>query len=375
MSVNQKQRTKIVLGMSGGVDSSVCAHLLQEKNYDVIGLFMQNWDPYINSDFLGHVDDNKETCNAQKDFADAQQVANKLKIPIYQTEFIQKYWDKVFKYVINEYKLGNTPNPDILCNKYIKFDKFIEYAKTKFNCDKIAMGHYANVKCIKGEYFLTKAKDKDKDQTYFLCWLNQDQLSKVTFPIGNLKKPKVREIAKRQNLLNWNKKDSTGICFIGERKFHDFLLNYIKQKPGDIIDIETNKVLGKHDGIMFFTIGQSKNLGLNGLEYRYFVCNKDVDKNVLYVVSEKSKNKYLSSNYCELKSFNWINNYKRWFHKPIKVRFRHRMKLVHAKFKILNDRVILKYKKTLGVTKGQFAVLYSGKYCIGGGIIDKIAKK
>ena len=176
-------------------------------------------------------------------------------------------------------------------------------------------------------------------------------------------------------MLNWNKKDSTGICFIGERKFHDFLLNYIKQKPGDIIDIETNKVLGKHDGIMFFTIGQSKNLGLNGFEYRYFVCNKDVDKNVLYVVSEKSKNKYLSSNYCELKSFNWINNYKRWFHKPIKVRFRHRMKLVHAKFKILNDRVILKYKKTLGVTKGQFAVLYSGKYCIGGGIIDKIAKK
>ena len=373
--MGQAEKTKIVLGMSGGVDSSVCAYLLKKQNYAVIGLFMQNWDPYLNFDFLGHTNENKKTCDAQKDFADAKLIAKKLNLPIYMTEFIQKYWDKIFKYVIDEYKSGNTPNPDILCNKYIKFHEFIKYAKNKFNCDKIAMGDYANVEYINGEYFLTKAKDKNKDQTYFLCWLNQEQLSKVVFPIGNLKKEKVREIAKQQNLANWNKKDSTGICFIGERKFHDFLLNYIKQKPGNIIDVETNEVLGKHDGIMFYTIGQNKNLGLNGLEHRYFVCKKDAVKNILYVVKERSQKKYLTSNYCELKSFNWINDYHHWLGKRIKVRFRHRMKLVSTKFKIQGDKVILRYKKTLCVTKGQFAVLYCGRFTIGGGIINLIDYK
>ncbi len=373
--MGQAHKNKIVLGMSGGVDSSVCAYLLKQKNYDVIGLFMQNWDPYVNFDFLGHTIGNKKTCDAQKDFNDAKLVANKLNLPIYRTEFIKKYWDKVFKYVIDEYKSGNTPNPDILCNKYIKFNEFINYANDKLKCDKIAMGHYANIKYKNGEYFLTKAKDKDKDQTYFLCWLNQQQLSKVIFPVGNLKKSKVRKIAKEQNLVNWNKKDSTGICFIGERKFHDFLLNYIKQKPGDIIDIETNEVLGQHDGIMFFTIGQNKNLGLNGLKYRYFICKKDIDKNILYVVNEKNRKKYLISNYCELKSFNWINDYHQWLNKKIKVRFRHRMKLIRTKFKIEGDKVILSYKKSLGVTKGQFAVLYCGKFTIGGGIINLVDYK
>jgi len=302
-NLNKKQ--KIILGMSGGVDSSVCAYLLKSQGYDVIGLFMQNWDPYVNFDFLGQVSDDQKTCDAQKDFSDASAVAKKLNLPIYHIEFIQKYWDDVFKYVIAEYKAGNTPNPDVLCNKYIKFDAFINYAKQHFGCDKIAMGHYANIEFANNQYYLTKALDEDKDQTYFLCWLNQEQLSKVVFPIGNLKKTEVRKIAEKQNLDIWNKKDSTGICFIGERKFNEFLKNYIKVKPGKIVDIETNKTLGKHDGIMFYTIGQNRDLGLGGQQCKYFVCKKNIKNNILYVASEKTRVKYLISNYCQTKYFNW----------------------------------------------------------------------
>ena len=369
-TLNKKQ--KIVLGMSGGVDSSVCAYLLKSQGYNVIGLFMQNWDPYVNFDFLGQVKEDKKTCDAQKDFSDVSAVANKLNIPIYHIEFIRKYWNDVFRYVIAEYKAGNTPNPDVLCNKYIKFDAFINYAKQHFNCDKIAMGHYANVKFINNQYYLTKALDQDKDQTYFLCWLNQEQLSKVIFPIGNLKKTEVRKIAKEQKLDIWNKKDSTGICFIGERKFNDFLKNYIEVKSGKIVDIETNKTLGKHDGIMFYTIGQNRDLGLGGQKCKYFVCKKDIMNNILYVASEKSRVKYLTSNYCETKQFNWINDYKQWIGKKIQVRFRHRMKLINATFEVINDKVIINYENSIGVTKGQFAVLYSGRFCLGGGIITKI---
>lgn len=372
-NLNKKQ--KIILGMSGGVDSSVCAYLLKSQGYDVIGLFMQNWDPYVNFDFLGQVSDDQKTCDAQKDFSDASAVAKKLNLPIYHIEFIQKYWDDVFKYVIAEYKAGNTPNPDVLCNKYIKFDAFINYAKQHFGCDKIAMGHYASVEFANNQYYLTKALDEDKDQTYFLCWLNQEQLSKIVFPIGNLKKTEVRKIAEKQNLDIWNKKDSTGICFIGERKFNEFLKNYIKVKPGKIVDIETNKTLGKHDGIMFYTIGQNRDLGLGGQQCKYFVCKKDIKNNILYVASEKTRTKYLISNYCQTKDFNWINDYKQWIGKKIQVRFRHRMKLIDANFEVVNDKVIINYEASIGVTKGQFAVLYSGRFCLGGGIIDKVKFK
>mgnify|MGYP004447232267 FL=1 len=370
--IKHNKNNKIVLGLSGGVDSSVCAYLLKKKGYDVTGLFMQNWDPYVNSDFKGHFADDKNKCDAQKDFADAKAVAKKLKIKVYFTEFISEYWKKVFQYVIDEYKKGNTPNPDILCNKYIKFDLFIKYAKDKLHTDKIAMGHYASSEYKNKQWYLVQAKDKVKDQTYFLCWLNQNQLAHCIFPLGKIEKTKVREIAKKQKLINWNKKDSTGICFIGERKFKEFLKNYIKIKRGDIIDIETNKIVGKHEGIMFYTIGQNRSLGLGGQNTKYFVCKKDNKKNIIYVCGQKHKDKYLSSTKAELVKFNWINDPKQWKNKKVKIRFRHTGQLVDGKFEIKNDKVIIKYKKYLSVACGQFAVLYYGKYCLGGGIINKV---
>ena len=366
---------KIVLGMSGGVDSSVCAYLLKKQHYDVIGLFMQNWDPYVNFDFKGHVNDNTKTCDAQRDFSDAKKIADKLKIKIYYTQFIKKYWDKIFKYVINEYKSGNTPNPDILCNKYIKFDEFIQYVKKHFNCEKIAMGHYAKVIHKNNQYYLCKSKCKEKDQTYFLCWLNQKQLACVNFPLGNIiSKTKVRKIAHKQNLINWNKKDSTGICFIGERKFHEFLKNYIDIKKGNIVDIDTKEIVGKHDGISFYTIGQNKSLGLGGNQIKYYVCKKDVNRNILYVTCENNKMKNLSSTSCELINFNWINDNKQWEDKKITVKFRYQMKEIPCDFIIEDKKVILKYKPTLSVTPGQFAVLYCKNFCLGGGVINKIIK-
>lgn len=367
----KSKKTKVVLGMSGGVDSSVCAYLLKKQGYEVIGLFMQNWDSYLNNDFLGNVNESKQTCNVQKDFNDAKAVADKLGIKIYRVEFIQQYWDKVFKYLIEEYKKGRTPNPDVLCNKYIKFNEFIKVAKNKFYCDKIAMGHYANVKKIKDQYYLTKAIDENKDQTYFLCWLNQKQLSKTIFPIGNITKDEVRKIAHEQGLDNWNKKDSTGVCFIGERKFKYFLNNYLPIKKGKVIDIVTKKVVGEHDGITFYTLGQNKNLGLGGQKNKYFVCKKDFKKNIIYVVDQNNKEKYLSSIKCEVVKFNWINKNQKKSAK-INIRFRHRQELIDGKYEIKNNKVILTYKPTIAVAPGQFAVLYSNKKCLGGGIVDKL---
>lgn len=366
-------KPKIVLGMSGGVDSSVCAYLLKQQGYDVVGLFMQNWDNVVNYDIKGQVNSNQTTCDAAKDFSDAQAVAKNLNIPIHYTEFINEYWNEVFQYVINEYQNGRTPNPDILCNKYIKFDHFIQYAKNHLNCDRIAMGHYANVEYLDGEYYLTKAKDEFKDQTYFLCWLNQEQLAKVIFPLGNLNKTEVRKIAETNNFINWNKKDSTGICFIGERKFKEFLQNYIKPKKGNVIDIVSKQKVGTHEGIMFYTIGQNRSLGLGGLTTKYFVCVKDLKNNILYVCDKDHKDQYLTSTKAKLIKFNWINSHpERFTKKPLQVRFRHTGKLVNCTCQIKDDQVLINFDPTLMVVPGQFAVLYDGKYCLGGGIIDTV---
>ncbi|MDR2847411.1 MAG: tRNA 2-thiouridine(34) synthase MnmA [Mycoplasmataceae bacterium] len=361
---------KIILGMSGGVDSSVCAYLLKKQGYDVIGLFMQNWDTYTNGDFLGHTNNEDKQCNVQKDFQDAQLVAKHLGIPIYRVNFIKKYWQDVFQYTINEYKKGDTPNPDILCNKYIKFGEFIKYCQKTFQTDQIAMGHYATTKIINNKKYLTLAKDDNKDQTYFLCWLTQYQLDCVTFPIGNLAKDEVRQIAKKIKLPVWDKKDSTGICFIGERKFKDFLKNYIKPKSGKIIDIQSREVVGTHEGVMFYTIGQNKNLNLSGQQLKYYVCKKDVKNNILYVVTKKYQTKFLTSTGCVLKEFNWINGNDIKISKQILIRFRHRQPLIKGTLTILPDgKITLKYPKTLAVACGQFAVIYQGKKCLGGGII------
>lgn len=356
---------KVIVGLSGGVDSAVSCLLLKQAGYDVHAVFMQNWDSYTNNEMY---DNKRDKCDAQYDWEDAQSIAAKIGISIERIDFIKEYWDYVFKYFIDEYKKGKTPNPDVLCNKYIKFGFFLDYAN-KIGCDYFATGHYAKIKNNGDEVLLARCKDEDKDQTYFLCSLNQDQLKKVIFPLSDLTKNEVRNIAKMNNLDIWDKKDSTGICFIGERNFRKFMENYIPNKVGDIVDIETNEKLGKHVGSMYYTIGQNNNLNLGGMDQKYYVCKKDSINNILYVCKEASKEKFLNSHYCIVKEFNWIIEPKSCDN--LFVRFRHRQKLISCNIEINNNSVKINYPDgCLSVAEGQFAVLYDNDICLGGGPID-----
>ena len=231
--------------MSGGVDSSVAAYLLKKQGYNVIGLFMRNWDSVINNDFLGNPNLDNDICPQEEDYNDAVKVCEKLDIPLHRVDFVKEYWDNVFTYFLDELNKGRTPNPDVMCNKYIKFDAFFEKAK-ELGADYIATGHYAKIVDEK----LCKAKDENKDQSYFLAYVDKEKFKNVLFPLGDITKPEVRKIAEELDLITAKKKDSTGICFIGERNFSKFLKNYLPNMPGDIIDIETNEVLGKHIGLM-----------------------------------------------------------------------------------------------------------------------------
>ncbi len=368
------KKIKVVLGLSGGVDSSVAALILNKKsNIELIASFMRNWDSMLNNDLLGNKDAFSEICPQEIDYFDAVDIATKLNIKIYRIDFVKEYWEYVFKYFIDEYKNGRTPNPDILCNKYIKFDKFLNYALTKWNADFIATGHYAKIRFNKkiNEYELLKAKDINKDQTYFLCMLNQKQLSKTMFPIGNLEKKEVRKIAKENNLITANKKDSTGICFIGERKFKEFLKNYIPNLPGEIKDINTNKKIGMHDGIMYYTIGQRKGLNLGGMKEKYFVVGKNIKKKILYV-SNENQQKWLFSNKCIISNVNFINSkYLELDSFECNAIFRYRqneIKVIVKKNENNNYEISFNnYVKS--ITSGQFASLYINEVCIGGGVI------
>ncbi len=361
---------KVVVGLSGGVDSAVACYLLKQKGYEVEAIFMQNWDSFINHE---NYDNQKEKCDAQYEWEDAKKIADVLGVKISKVDFIKEYWDYVFSNFIAEYKKGHTPNPDVLCNKYIKFGCFLKYAFENMKCDFIATGHYANKKNNKYGSLLKMAKDKNKDQTYFLCQLSEEQVNKSIFPLARLTKKKVRKIANKIGLDVWNKKDSTGICFIGERNFKQFMKNYLPEKPGDIIDIDSNVIIGKHEGIVFYTIGQNSKLNLGGMKTKYYVCKKDVDNNILYVCSEDKKNKYLLSKQAIINQFNWINpKYIPKTNQKILVRFRHRQKLIKCHFEINKDKSVkLIYKKgQFAVTQGQYAVLYHKKICLGGGVID-----
>lgn len=362
---------KVVIGLSGGVDSAVACYLLKQEGYNVEAIFMQNWDSFINHE---KYDNQKEKCDAQYEWEDAKRIANILGVKISKVDFIKEYWDYVFTNFIKEYQKGRTPNPDVLCNKYIKFGYFLKYAFEKTKCDFIATGHYADKKINKYGTLLKMAKDRNKDQTYFLCELNEQQISQCLFPLARLTKKKVRKIANKIGLDVWNKKDSTGICFIGERNFKQFMKNYLPEKPGNIVDIDTNEIIGKHDGVVFYTIGQNSKLNLSGMKTKYFVCKKDVDNNILYVCSEKQKTKYLLSKVAIINQFNWINpKYIPKNNKRVLVRFRHRQKLIKCHFIINKDKSLkLIYKKgQLAVAEGQYAVLYHKKICLGGGVIDK----
>jgi len=354
----------VVIGMSGGVDSSVAAILLKEQGYNVIGLFMRNWDSAINNDYLGNPNLNNDICPQEQDYNDALAVCKKIGIPLHRVDYVKEYWDNVFTYFLDELKKGRTPNPDVMCNKYIKFDLFYKRAK-ELGADYIATGHYAKI--INGKLY--KASDKNKDQSYFLAYVNKDIFKDVLFPLQDMNKTEVREIASKYGLVTAQKKDSTGICFIGERNFTRFLKNYLPNKNGLIIDIETNQVLGHHNGLMYYTIGQRKGLNLGGAGDKIFVVKKDLEKNILYVCSG-DENKYLFSNKAIITDFNFLTDSKII---NCSCKFRYRSQDIPCNVKYLDDMTIeLSYKHAKAVTPGQFCVLYDGDLCLGGGIIDQV---
>lgn len=373
-------KKKVIVGLSGGVDSSVAAILLQQQGYEVEGLFMRNWDSGVNNDVLGNKNKD-QICPQELDYFDAKKVSEKLGIKLHRVDFIKEYWEYVFKYFVSEYKKGRTPNPDILCNKYIKFDKFQEYALNKLGADFIAMGHYAGVRFKEeyNEFELIRGLDQNKDQSYFLCQLNQKQLSKVLFPLQNYEKSEIRKIAKDYDLITADKKDSTGICFIGERDFTKFLQNYIPNQPGRIIDISDNKVIGKHVGVMYYTIGQRRGLNLGGNKEPYYVAKKDINNKIIYV-AKTSDESYLFSKSCEVIDMNWIcetgNHFKDKNNFECVAKFRYRQSDVKVIVtKINENKCLVEYSENVrAVTEGQEAVFYLGELCLGGGIINKVNK-
>ena len=367
-----EKRKRVVLGMSGGVDSSVAAFLLKEQGYDVIGVFMKNWEEK----------DENGVCMAEEDYKDVIAVAEQLEIPYYSVNFVKEYWDKVFTYFLDEYKRGRTPNPDVMCNKEIKFRAFLDYAM-KLGADYVATGHYARIiheeaedengKRIKST--MLRGVDDNKDQTYFLCQLSQEQLEKVLFPLGEYTKPQIREIAEKYNLATAKKKDSTGICFIGERDFNKFLSQYLPAKGGDIVNTQ-GKVLGHHNGLMYYTIGQRKGIGIGntkeGTGEPWFVVDKDLEKNELIVT--QGDNSVLYSKGLIATDFNFINEVQ--FPLECTVKFRYRQKDTKAVINKLNENEyeVVFDEPQKAVTLGQIVVAYDGEVCLGGGVIDKIIK-
>lgn len=359
-------RKKVVVGLSGGVDSAVACIVLQKAGYDVEAMFMRNWDSSINGDVLGNPNDPNDVCPQEKDYMDAMDVANKLGIKLHRIDFVEEYWDNVFKYFISEYKAGRTPNPDILCNKEIKFKCFLEKAM-QMGFDYIAMGHYARSDHDK----LYKGVDQNKDQSYFLCQLSKEQISKSIFPIGDMCKDEVRKIAKEYGLSIATKKDSTGVCFIGERNFRQFLKNYIPAKSGEMMTLD-GKVVGTHEGVMYYTIGQRHGLSIGGPGEAWFVVGKDVNKNILYV-GQGDMQDYLYSNRCIVTNINWIGEK---FEGELKcsAKFRYRQKDVEVFLKwIDNDHLEVNYPSlSRAVTPGQAAVFYDNDRLIGGSTIESV---
>jgi tRNA-specific 2-thiouridylase len=366
--------SKVILGLSGGVDSSVALKVLKDQGYDVEAMFMRNWDSAANNDILGNPDLESDVCPQELDYKDAVEVAKQLDIKLNRVDFIGEYWDTVFTYFLDEYKKGRTPNPDIMCNKYIKFNAFLKHAYD-LGAEYIAMGHYARVRHEKDKSYLLRGVDSNKDQTYFLCMINQAQLRKSLFPIGHLTKPEVRAIAKEANLFTKDKKDSTGICFIGERNFKKFLQNYLPAKPGKMVTT-AGKVIGEHDGLMYYTIGQRKGLGIGGSnEYSgeaWFVCGKDLEKNEL-IVGQGHDSQYLISNWCLASDANWITDIPEEG-KKYTAKFRYRQTDNDITLEFLGDgKIKVNYPCGVrAVTPGQAVVVYDGEVCLGGAIIDEV---
>lgn len=359
------KKARVVLGMSGGVDSSVSALILKEQGYEVIGVFMKNWD---DTDEFGH-------CTAEEDAEDVRRVCDQIGIPYYTVNFEKQYMDKVFAYFLDEYRKGRTPNPDVMCNREIKFGEFLNKA-LELGADYIATGHYARVEHRDGAYRLLRGVDSNKDQTYFLHALDQYQLSKAMFPIGHLPKPEVRAIAEKAGLATAKKKDSTGVCFIGERNFKVFLSGYLPAKPGEMRTLE-GEVKGRHDGLMYYTLGQRQGLGIggSGSGEPWFVADKDLENNILYVV-QGEKHPALYSTGLKATDLNWIKGEapKESLRCTAKFRYRQPDQGVTVHFGEGGACEVVFDQPQKAITPGQSVVFYDGEECLGGATIDKIVK-
>ncbi|MEM8187273.1 tRNA 2-thiouridine(34) synthase MnmA [Morganella morganii] len=362
--MSDNSQKKVIVGMSGGVDSSVSAYLLQQQGYQVTGLFMKNWEE----------DDDTEYCSSAADLADAQAVCDKLGIELLTINFAAEYWDNVFEHFLEEYKAGRTPNPDILCNKEIKFKAFLEYAAEDLGADYIATGHYVRRRDINGTTQLLRGLDSNKDQSYFLYTLSHDQVAQSLFPVGELEKPEVRRIAEQLGLITAKKKDSTGICFIGERKFRDFLARYLPAKPGPIMTVDGQEI-GQHDGLMYHTLGQRKGLKIGGTregsDEPWYVVDKDVENNIL-IVAQGHEHPRLMSAGLIAQQLDWVS--REPLTQPMRcvVKTRYRQEDIPCTVTPLgDDKISVRFDNPVAaVTPGQSAVFYQDEVCLGGGVIE-----
>ncbi|WP_040976759.1 tRNA 2-thiouridine(34) synthase MnmA [Necropsobacter massiliensis] len=366
--VADNSRKKVIVGMSGGVDSSVSAFILQQQGYQVEGLFMKNWEE----------DDDTDYCTAAADLTDAQAVCDKLGIRLHKINFAAEYWDNVFEHFLAEYKAGRTPNPDILCNKEIKFKAFLDYAAEDLGADYIATGHYVRRRDVNGQTQLLRGLDNNKDQSYFLYTLSHRQVAQSLFPVGDIEKPIVRAIAEELGLVTAKKKDSTGICFIGERKFKDFLARFLPAQPGEIKTTE-GEIIGRHDGLMYHTLGQRKGLGIGGIkgkdENAWYVVEKDLQNNVL-VVAQGLDNAALLASGLIAQQLHWVD--RRPLSQPLRctVKTRYRQTdIACTVIPLADDCIEVRFDQPqIAVTPGQSAVFYQDEVCLGGGVIERQIK-
>lgn len=368
MQQSKNFQTKVIVGMSGGVDSSIAAWLLQKQGYRVEGCFMKNWEE----------DDHGHFCAAELDLADAIAVCNQLNIPLHQVNFAQEYWNQVFTHFLDECNQGRTPNPDVLCNKVIKFGYFVRYAQEVLGADYVATGHYAKINYSNGSINLMKAKDSNKDQTYFLHAIGVNNFDKIMFPLGDYYKHEVREFAQKLNLINYAKKDSTGICFIGEKKFKTFLNEYILAQPGEIHSIK-GQLIGRHDGLMFYTIGQRDGLGIGGLkgasDKPWYVVEKHLKTNRLIVAQGKNHPRlYASGLICG--SIHWLVNDKITLPLTCDAQIRYRQTAQSCQISSAHNAQHYVFFSTpqWAITPGQYIVFYANNQCLGGAIIEDTIK-